>query len=160
MTLLFFGISWWQTRELPAGSETPGLSASLATLEGTPFAWGAPTSPAKVTLVYAFAPWCGVCKMSSSNLRWLAQLFDAASVRIVPLALAFDKPEDVRIYAAEHPFPSPVVLGDEGTQRALRIDAFPTYFLMDRDLKIQHASVGYSTFLGMLARTLLALTIG
>src|SRR5690606_40590527 len=66
--LLFVGIRYFQTRDMPSGPapalEGRGLSGevvSLADLEGEP------------VVVYFWASWCGVCKAISGNVESLAE---------------------------------------------------------------------------------------
>ena len=144
---LVCGVSAWQSRDLvPPGARAP--AHAMPALGGGEVSFATGT----VTVVYFFAPWCGVCKLASSNLRLLAALLGPARVVITAVALDYERPADVQAYADAHPFPGAVALGDAAVAKAFRVTAFPTYYVLDKNLAVRHASVGYSTLAGLLLR--------
>jgi peroxiredoxin len=138
----------WQTRHLP-GAGTPAPAFSLSTLSGETVRLedlrGRP-----VVLTF-WAPWCGVCKVESSNLSAVrGQVGERAHV--VSVAVAWRDVEDVRRFAREQGVDYPVLLGDAALMEAYRVEQFPTTFFLSPEGRIERAAVGYTTRLGLLWR--------
>lgn len=146
---LIGALTLWQARHLVGGGEpAPPLrvgSFDLATLKG------------KTALVYFYAPWCGVCKVSAGNLETLRSAFDESKVAIVPVALDYESAADAEAFVREHGIPATPVLGDAQVARDWRVSGYPTYYLVDVDGKVTSSTSGYSTLVGLLVRTWLAL---
>lgn len=138
----------WQARHLLGGGEpAPPLSVQgfdLSALEG------------KRVLVYFFAPWCGVCKVSAGNLATLRRLFDESELAIVPVALDYESTAEAQAFATEHALPGSLVLGDATVARDWRVSGYPTYYVLDADGKIAGATYGYSGLPGLVLRSWLA----
>jgi thiol-disulfide isomerase/thioredoxin len=141
----------WQTRDLlPAGARDaapplPGMQAS-----GAPFDPGVLTG--RTTIVYFFAPWCGVCAASAPQLRWF-EAFAGGSVRVVLVALDFESRAEVAAWAARHELDVPVLLGDRATASAWRIRGYPTYYVLDAGGRVAGRDFGLSTLPGLWWRT-------
>ncbi len=149
---VFFAISLWQTKHLLASGEAPTLEAT--TLDGRPFALG--ELKGKTVVLYFFAPWCGVCKMSASNGNWLRKIFDPENVVVKDVALSYESDASIGEFVASSDLPpDDVVKGSDEIQRQYGIEAFPTYYVLDSTGRVRFTSVGYSTFAGLVARTLL-----
>lgn len=99
------------------------------------------------SLVYVFAPWCGVCKMSASNINGLA-----GYANIQALALSYEKESDVRSFANETDLRVPVILGQGMLEDSLNVGQFPTYFILDNRGNIVLGWSGYTTTLGLWMR--------
>ena len=106
------------------------------------------------TLIYFFAPWCTVCKLSMGNLNWLGKLSD---IEIIIVGLDYEKPGQVFDLVNEKGLTDfKVIAGDDNTSDQFKIQAYPTYYTIRKNGVVQSASVGYSSFLGMLLRSWLA----
>lgn len=148
LALLFTGVSLWQTRHLPTGAPAPDLvlrplsggePVRLSSLRGKP-------------VVLAFwAPWCGVCKAESSTLSALQRMV-GGSARVFSVAVAYEDEADVHRFAREQAVDYPVLLGGSEAMRAFSLEQFPTTFFISADGRIERASVGYTTRLGLLWR--------
>lgn len=149
--LLIFLVGLWQSRDnLSSGTLAP--SYTLPTLySGEPL-----TVPAagKPTLVYLFAPWCGVCEMSASNLNWLRHLRSTESLDIVAVALDYEDRASVEAFVKKSGLEVPVILGTDDMRDAYHISAYPTYYVIGDSGQVRSVSVGYSTFIGMALRSL------
>lgn len=141
-------IGLWQSRHLPSG-EAP--SFPVTSLAGEPSLLPA---RGEVSVLYFFAPWCGVCRLSMPNLDDLQRYFSTVPVKAV--ALDFEDPEEVRNFAADIKLDAPVYLGDESVRKLWKINAYPTYLVIDAKGKISGASIGYSSQFGMILRVLWA----
>ncbi|MBN1204994.1 MAG: TlpA family protein disulfide reductase [Myxococcaceae bacterium] len=148
VALLFTAVMAWQTRHLPdAGTPAPdfhlrelsGGQVRLSELRGKP-------------VVLAFwAPWCGVCEAESSTLSALRSMVGERA-HILTVAVAYEDEEDVRRFVREREADYPVLLGDDAVMRAFRVDRFPTTFILSPEGRIEQATVGYTTRLGLLWR--------
>jgi thiol-disulfide isomerase/thioredoxin len=125
---------------------------TLPALAGEPVALSALRG--RPTLVEIWAPWCGVCQVQSQNLSLLQNLV-GGHAQVVTVAASFRDIADVQRFVAEHEARYPVLLGDDEALRALRARGFPTLLFLDPQGKVKHATVGYTTVLGMLWRLFL-----
>jgi len=146
LILVFILISNWQTRNLPDDGDTPPLQAVW--LDD----WKADSAlePGKSGVVYFFAPWCSICRVSIDNLDELVKSGDIEWARVV--ALDYSSLDEVRAFIVDTDVELPVILGSAETARDWQIQGFPTYFIIDADGNISSRSVGYSTRLGLKAR--------
>ncbi len=147
---VFWLIHAWNTRDLPRDEPAPALQ--LAQLHAAVPVQGIPGGATGV--VYFFAPWCFYCRNSIDNLDQLVLNGDIAWARAV--ALDYGNLDEIRAFVAETGLQQPVLLGNGQTARDWKIRAFPTYFVIDANGRISSRSVGYSTRLGLWARTQLA----
>lgn len=145
--LVFVLISSWQTRNLPDDGDTPPLKAVWLDDWKADFAM----ESGATGVVYFFAPWCGICRSSIDNLDELVKSGDVAWARVV--ALDYGSVAEVREFITDTEVDLPVILGSNETARDWQIQGFPTYFIIDADGNISSRSVGYSTKLGLKART-------
>lgn len=151
LAVVVAAVTAWQTRRLP-GAGTPAPAFTLSTLSGETVSLE--SLRGKPVVLAFWAPWCGVCGMESSNLSQLRSLA-GDSAHVVSVAVAYDDEEAVRRFVAKHAVDYPVLLGDDGVQRAFRVDTFPTVFFLSPEGRIQRAVVGYTTLAGLSWRLML-----
>lgn len=148
---MFLGVHAWQTRGLvPTGEAVAAPALRLPDLEGREIDLEA--FRGQPTLVYFFAPWCGVCAASAGNLERLAR-WRAGAVRVVLVALDYESAGEVAAYVARHGLSMPVLLGDRDTRKRWRVPGYPTYYVLDGDGQVRRRDFGYSTTAGLLLRT-------
>lgn len=151
--VVFLGVQLWQTRHLlPTGDHTTAPTFRLNTLDGGAGELGGPSSAA--TLVYFWAPWCGVCGVTASNVAAAARWLDADRIRVVTVALAYEDQAAVARYIAEHRLEIPTLLGDDAVMEAYRVQAFPTFYWINRQGEVVGHAVGYTTRVGLWLRSL------
>lgn len=144
--LLFLFYAYQTHGLLPTGEQAaPGLSAP--SLEGISIDLSKRTAAA--TLVYFFAPWCGVCAASSSNIEYLRELRDESELDILMVALDWQTPAEVQEYVDRHEITVPVLLGDSTIASDWNVYAFPTYYMLDSKQRIARRDLGYSTLAGL-----------
>lgn len=145
---LFIAISSFQTRHLvESGTSMP--ETTLRSTEGDRQPLADPES--ERTLLYVWAPWCGVCSAQTGTLsRARALMGDDVAVRSV----VFDTRnlEHARRSADEKGIASPVLLGTRTLREQLRIRAFPTFYVLSSEGRVLDSTQGYTTTLGLLWR--------
>lgn len=147
LVAVLLAVEWWQTRNLVKESLPPALLAQELPLLG-----GGTTklsSSTQHTVLYIFAPWCGVCRISASNLNHLP----SASLRVLNLAQSWEIPAAVQEFLDHSGLKGQVIMGDEGLGEALRVQAYPTYYLIDREGRIIRSWSGYTTIVGLWLRS-------
>ena len=147
---MFLAIHAWQTRDLPDDEPAPRTVLDLLDGDGP----RAATVPGAAGVVYFFAPWCMVCRTSIGNLDDLVA--DGRIAWATTVALDYADESEVRAFVEKTGIALPVLMGNAGTAADWSVRAFPTYYVIDPAGRISSRSVGYSTLLGMLARTRLA----
>ncbi len=151
LVAIVYSIHGWRTRDLlPDSGITPVPGFELQDLQGN--RWSE-TSLSGVTVLYFFAPWCGVCNSSAHQLRWFHRW--SGDVRLVLVALDWDSIDEIRDYARKHDLEPPVLVGDPATARRFRIAGYPTYYVIS-DGHIVRRDYGFSTALGLWWRSLRA----
>ena len=148
---VFLGISTFQARDMlsKSGIMAPPLNGPL--LRGGSYDIAA--AGKRPVLVYFFAPWCKFCAVSSDNLTRLRRLRDDDSLEILTVVLDWQDRDEVRNYVDRHALALPVVLGDRRIAQDWRVQAFPTYYVLDSDRRIRRRDLGYSTQFGLWWRT-------
>ncbi len=143
---VFFAATAFMSRNmLPAdGQAAPELRGK--TLEGEAFDLA--ESNGRPALVYFFAPWCRICGASADNLARLDR-WRGDEIEIVAVALDWATEEEVRSYAARHELGITVVLGDAGVGQRWQVQAYPSYYVLDRDRRVLRRDVGYSSQFGL-----------
>lgn len=145
VAVVFLGMTAWQERNLLA-NDRPAVNFDLPILESTntqPL-----FTPGKQTLVYFFAPWCSICKLSISNLSAVAD-----DVNTVAVALDYQSINEITDFVGDQEVEVPVLLGNKLVGQSYKISAFPTYYLIDTKGNIAEKSMGYSSSLGLRWRT-------
>jgi peroxiredoxin len=148
VVLILAAVAAWQTRRLPkAGTAAPELA--LRTLSGEQVRLS--ELRGKPVVLTFWAPWCGVCKVESSNVSALRRTA-GDSAHVVSVAVAYEDEEDVRRFMREQGVDYPVYLGGPESMRAFQVDQFPTTFFLSSEGRVERAVVGYTTRVGLLWR--------
>jgi thiol-disulfide isomerase/thioredoxin len=139
------GIRFFQTRGMPsgpapalAGTNLAGEMVSIEEFRGEP------------VVVYFWASWCGVCKAIAGNVDSLAE-----RTKVIRVAVQSGPAEKVAAALDPHtPGIERVIVDADGTLAAAwGVGAFPTLFWLDGDSAIRFTEVGYTSSLGMRARS-------
>lgn len=148
---VFVAASTFQARNMLSTSETPAPALTGPLLRGGSYDISAADN--RPVLVYFFAPWCKFCAASSDNLTRLRRLRDEESLQILTVALDWQDRDEVLEYVNRHDIDLPVLLGDGHIARDWRVQAFPTYYVLDSDRRIRRRDLGYSSQFGLWWRT-------
>ena len=151
MLVIFLVITAFQTRNMLSTSDTPAPDLSGPLLRGGEYTLA--DAPDRPVLVYFFAPWCKFCAAASDNLVRLRRLRDEEELEIITVALDWQTTAEVRDYADRHDLDLPVIMGSRKLGRDWQVYAFPTYYVLDSQHRVNHRDLGYSTQLGLLWRT-------
>lgn len=100
------------------------------------------------TLVYFFAPWCSICSVS---MRGLSLLPDT-DAQIIVVALDWQNITEVQDFVDRVGYEGKVLLGSRQTQAAYKIDAYPSYYVVDSTGSVIHRDRGFTTPPGLFLR--------
>ncbi|MDG0980816.1 MAG: TlpA disulfide reductase family protein [Halieaceae bacterium] len=148
MLFAFWAVDTWQTRNMLDADSGPIAELTLVSLEGH-VERIAPDAE-RTTLLYFFAPWCSVCRLSMGNLESV----DQTRVRVVAVALDYANQTEVEQFLEDIDVQVPTYLGTSDLKERFVIEGYPSYYVFDQNFEIQGRTVGYSTTLGMWLRTL------
>lgn len=148
--VLLVVISIWQTRHmLGNGDIAPELRGVVL---GGERSFDLSEERGKTVLLYFFAPWCGVCKMSAGNLKYIRNTF-GSDTSVIAVALDYERESDVENFINNNELGSiPTVFGSEAIRDAYKITAYPSYYIISKNGHVASANVGYSTLPGMFTR--------
>ena len=147
VVLVIWGVGQWHARNLLPESDAEAVpDFELKSLVGTSHRLHASDG---AVFLYFFAPWCTVCEFSISNLNDLPLSSTKNDARVYAVALDWNNVGEVEGFAKKQKLEVPVLLGNRGTAKDFRIQAFPTYYVLDGSKKVVRRNVGYSTSLGM-----------
>ncbi len=141
--ILMASLHFYQTRTHSRGM-APTIKAQVVTEENISSAFGG-NDP---FVVHFWATWCGVCRAEEGNVNALAQ-----RARVVTVASRSGSAESVRRYMKAHGLAFDVVMDPDGAIAAkYGVRAYPTSFFVSPKGEIRTSEVGYTTYLGFLAR--------
>jgi thiol-disulfide isomerase/thioredoxin len=106
----------------------------------------------KTTVIYFFAPWCQICHMSISNLQSIYEKND--QINVIAIALDYVDNKEVIEFSSQHQLTFPIALGTEQIKTQFKIKGYPSYYVIDEENTIIAKSMGYSSEIGLLLRTL------
>ncbi len=152
---IFLAITWWQQKDmLQTSSDILAPSFSLVDMNGDVVQFD-PAEQEQKTLVYFFAPWCGVCHASINNIESIKRSSDG-KINFYAVVLDWRSKQEVETFLADHDLTMPILLGTRDTSEKYKISAFPSYYVIDRSGILQSKDMGYTTELGMRVRLGLA----
>jgi len=138
---------------LSSNSTAPRLSAMG--LDDKIYQFPDPSLKTNKTLIYFFAPWCKVCHLSINNLNILRSQISEDKLSILIVALDWKSKTEIENYMTEHELEFPVLLGNRNWSNQYKIKGFPSYYVLDNNGHIISKSMGYSTSIGMLLRSVI-----
>lgn len=142
LILLIWGLQKWQTRHLLSNKDK-APDFTLTSLDGQNYQLS--QFQGKKRVVYFFAPWCSVCKMSFPTLNTLRHSKSEDELIILAVALSYDDPEEVRKFIRERPADFPVLFGTPATGEDYKIEGFPTMYIIDEKGNVKRKALGMVT---------------
>ncbi len=106
----------------------------------------------KTTVIYFFAPWCQICHVSISNLQSIYEKNE--HIDVIAVALDYIDRKDVIDFSTQHQLTFPIALGSEYVKTQFKVKGYPSYYVIDEENTIIAKSMGYSSEIGLLLRTL------
>ncbi|MFY8272827.1 TlpA family protein disulfide reductase [Pseudoalteromonas sp. SSDWG2] len=143
--IVFYAVSTFQQRNLLPVDDAPAPYFALEQLNNDG-RFTIKSLQGQKTVVYFFAPWCSVCKLSMPNLQ---AAFADNQVNAIAIALDYQNAAEVSEFVADLNLTMPILLGSENTAKQYKISAYPTYYVIDESLSITARSMGYSSELGI-----------
>lgn len=141
---IFVVIQAWMARGAAVGS-APELYG--VDLQSQPIALTRP--PGQATVVHFWATWCGICGAMDDNVAAIAEHYPLVSV-----ALNSGGATEIKAHLQQRDLVFPVLLDDDGAHsRRWGVRGVPTTFFITADGQVHNVTIGYSTRLGLLART-------
>ena len=151
LVALFVGVTWWQQKDmLPTSSEITAPTFSLATMKGQTYNFH-PEQQSQKSLIYFFAPWCNICHASIDNMEAIKKSAND-KVNLIAIALDWRTKEEVEAFLERHQLSIPVLLGTRQTRQDFKINAYPSYYVINKKGLIDYKDMGYTTELGMRIR--------
>jgi peroxiredoxin len=152
LVAVFFGVSAFQSRNMLSTDGEPAPALKGVTLAGE--AYDLADAASRPALVYFFAPWCRICAASADNLNRLRRWRNIEDIEIVAVGLDWSTLEEVRDYVERHELNVTIVLGDADVGRQWKIQAYPSYYVLNSKHRIVRRDIGYSTQFGLWWRAL------
>lgn len=140
-------VTAWQTRDMLSIDGTVTIApTTLPKLSGGTAVLGPDAT--RATLVYFFAPWCSICRMSIGNLDGI----DESEIQIFVVALDYSDLEDVYAFTDSVGLEREVLLGNDDLRALFKIRGYPSYYILDNDFTIVNRDMGYSSAVGLRRR--------
>ncbi|MCB1584522.1 MAG: TlpA family protein disulfide reductase [Xanthomonadales bacterium] len=149
--LVLVSFSWWQNKDSLSAEGQIAPDFTLTALDQSVYQLS--RYRGREVLVYFFAPWCSICRLSADNLNNLRAVRSDDNLMIMMVALSYEHVDEVRTFVDDLNLQVPVLLGTKQQLTDYQIIGFPTYYVIDSQGKLQSKSIGYSTELGMRVRT-------
>lgn len=146
VAVVLVAVSAWQTRHHMRGAAPDFALPTLAGDEVT-----RASLAGKPALLAFWAPWCGVCRANEGAVATL-QGWAGDRAHVISVASDYQDVEEIRQYVQRHRVAGTVLLGGSATARAFRVQAYPTFYFLDAEGRIQGSAVGYTTAAGLWAR--------
>ena len=146
--VIFYGIQWWQTRDLPKQEMAPALAGFNLT--------GEPISLAQyrgqTVLAHFWATWCTICRLEEGSIASIAEDYP-----VIAVATSSGSAEEVQAYLSKQGIKLPVMLDTSGELANFwNVRGTPTSFVIDSQGLVTHATMGYTTELSLRWRLWLA----
>jgi len=145
--LVFFGIQWWQARDVPRGP-APDFTAPMA--DGTRSGLGAwrAAHPGATFGIYFWAEWCPICKAQEGSVDALR-----ANWPVLTVAMRSGDAAAVATDLRERGLDWPTAVdADGGIAARYGLHGVPAFVVVDGRGEIRSVAVGYTTEFGMRLR--------
>ena len=150
VALIITGVSLWLGRHMLAtGQPLPNLP--LNTLESgnrQNLQQLIEAADGEPVLVYAFAPWCSICKVSMPGL----DMAIGDDARLISVSLDWQNTSTVADMVNSIDYQHPVWLGSQSVRDQLHVTGYPSYYLLDQQGLVRFADRGLTTPSGLWLR--------
>jgi len=126
----------------PAGSELKALPAlNLQDFDGKAIS-SADQFKGNIVVLDFWATWCVPCIAEIPILNRLQEKYGARGVKVVGVALASGEAKEVKPFVGRNKMKYTVLMGDDDQVYDLNVVAFPTTYLVTRDMKVFRRYIG------------------
>ena len=145
--LVFFGIQWWQARDVPRGP-APDFTAPMADGSSGSLARWRSAHPGATFGVYFWAEWCPICKAQEGSVDALR-----ADWPVLTVAMRSGDATTVAKVLRERGLDwATAIDADGGIAARYGLHGVPALVVVDGKGEIRSVMVGYTTTLGMRLR--------
>ena len=127
-------------RSAPTDDSKPLPSIKLQDLDGKAVA--AEQFKGNVVVYDFWATWCVPCIAEIPTLNRIQEKYAAKGVRVVGVALASGDAGEVKPFVGRNKMKYTVLMGDDDQAYDLNVVAFPTTYLVTRDMKLFRRYIG------------------
>jgi thiol-disulfide isomerase/thioredoxin len=125
-----------------AGSELKALpSLNLQDFDGKAFS-AAEQFKGNIVVLDFWATWCVPCVAEVPILNRLQEKYGAQGVKVVGVTLASGDAKEVKPFIGRNKMKYTVLMGDDDQVYDLNVVAFPTTYLVTRDMKVFSRYIG------------------
>lgn len=140
---IFAVLHWWRTEPMASGNAPPLagdlIGAGRFDLDGL---------RGKPVLVYFWATWCPVCKLGDDAVNAIAEDYD-----VITVAMQSGNATEIIGHMRTEGLSFPVIADPYGEISSLwGVPGVPANFVLDRSGRIEFATVGHTTELGLRGR--------
>ena len=96
----------------------------------------------KIIVLDFWATWCGPCIAEIPSLNRLQEKYASKGVKVVGVALASGEADEVKPFVGKNKMKYTVLMGDDEQVYDLNVVAFPTTYLVTRDMKVYRKYLG------------------
>jgi len=89
-----------------------------------------------------WATWCGPCIAEIPALNRLEEKYGTQGVRVVGVTMASGDAKEVKPFIGRHKMKYTILMGDDDQVYDLNVIAFPTTYLITRDMKVFRRYIG------------------
>jgi thiol-disulfide isomerase/thioredoxin len=89
-----------------------------------------------------WATWCAPCIAEIPALNRLEEKYGAKGVRVVGVTMASGEAKEVKPFIGRHKMKYTILMGDDDQAYDLNVVAFPTTYLVTRDMKLFRRYIG------------------
>lgn len=89
-----------------------------------------------------WATWCGPCIKEIPFYNQLQEKYSAKRVKVIGVTMASGPVEEVKPFTVRHNMKYTILMGDDEQSYEFNVFAFPTTFIITKDLKIYKKYIG------------------
>ena len=136
------GVQSEGTAPAPVGSELKALPAlNLQDFDGKAIS-SVDQFKGNIVVLDFWATWCVPCIAEIPILNRLQEKYGAKGVKVVGVALASGEAKEVKPFVGRNKMKYTVLMGDDEQVYDLNVVAFPTTYLVTRDMKVFRRYIG------------------
>jgi thiol-disulfide isomerase/thioredoxin len=121
-------------------NEKPLPAIKLQDFEGKAFS--SDQFKGNIIVLDFWATWCGPCIAEIPSLNRLQEKYASKGVKVVGVALASGEADEVKPFVGKNKMKYTVLMGDDEQVYDLNVVAFPTTYLVTRDMKVYRKYLG------------------